>query len=195
MRIIGGLARGLRLKSPHQGPGIKPTMDRVREAIFNSIEPLMGTTVVDLFSGSGALGLEACSRQADRVAWFESQRSLCKIIEENARRVAKSMGSAMPEHTVYSSDVLAAPRVLSQWQPDIILADPPYNPNDKQKGSLELLTNDAFHEWAGDALLVMEQSKHNPLDPQCLRLWEIIRQKKYGNQLVYYLKGRTKAST
>ncbi|OVE77697.1 16S rRNA (guanine(966)-N(2))-methyltransferase RsmD [bacterium F16] len=188
MRIIGGLARGLQLKSPHQGAGIKPTMDRVREAIFNSIEPIMGKTIVDLFSGSGALGLEACSRQADRVAWFEMERSLCKIIGENIQRVTKSLGDAMPENTVFQSDILAAPRLLPHWQPDIILADPPYNPNDKQKGSLELLTNQAFHDWAGDALLIMEQSKHNPLDPQCLKLWHVARQKKYGNQLVYYLK-------
>jgi len=190
MRIIGGLARGLQLKSPHEGPGIKPTMDRVREAVFNSLEPIMGLTVVDLFSGSGALGLEACSRQADRVAWFEKERSLCRIIDENVKRVSKSLGEAMPEHKVYQSDVLSCPRLLSHWEPDIILADPPYNPNAKQKGSSELLTDTAFHDWAGDALLVMEQSKHNPLSPDCLKLWEVVRQKKYGNQLVYYLKAR-----
>ena len=98
MRIIGGLARGIQLKSPHEGPGIKPTMDRVREAIFNSQEPIMGKTVVDLFSGSGALGLEAMSRQADRVAWVEQKRSLCKIIEENIKQRRSAAEGA--EHLV-----------------------------------------------------------------------------------------------
>jgi 16S rRNA (guanine(966)-N(2))-methyltransferase RsmD len=190
MRIIGGLARGIQLKSPHDGPGIKPTMDRVREAIFNSIEPIMGMTVVDLFAGSGALGLEACSRQADRVAWFETQRSLCNVIEESSKRVAKSMGDAMPEHKVYQSDVLMAPRALANWSPDVILADPPYNPTDKQRGSIDLLTNESIREWAGDGLLIMEQSKYNPMSAECLKLWRVVKQKPYGNQLVYYLRGR-----
>ena len=190
MRIIGGLARGIQIKSPRSGPGIKPTMDRVREAIFNSIEPIVGKTVVDLFSGSGALGLEACSRQADRVAWFEMDRALCRTIEESALRVSKSMGDAMPEHKVWHADVLMVSRLIGDWRPDVVLADPPYNPNDEQKGSTHLLTCVHFREWAGDALLIMEQSKYNPLSPECLDLWRIQKQKTYGNQLVYYMYGK-----
>ncbi len=150
----------------------------------------MGKTVVDLFAGSGALGLEACSRQADRVAWFEHQRSLCKIIEENIKRVAKSVGDAMPENQLFSADILMVPSLLANWKPDLIFADPPYNPNDKQKGSIDLLQDKKFHEWAGDAMLIMEQSKHNPLDPRCAVLWKIERQRAYGNQLVYFLRAK-----
>ncbi|OVE82509.1 hypothetical protein BVY04_00745 [bacterium M21] len=188
MRIIGGLARGINLKSPPAGDGIKPTMDRVRESVFNTLEPLMGATVVDLFACTGALGLEAASRQADRVAWFEHKRSLCKVIDENIRRVSKSMGDAMPENKLYPADVLMAPKLLSHWTPDIIFADPPYNPNDQQKGSIDLLSDDGIHDWAGDALMIMEQSKRNPLHPNCMGLWKVVRQKVYGNQLVYYLR-------
>ena len=71
---------------------------------------------------------------------------------------------------------------------DLVFADPPYNPLDHEKGSYELLQNSEFQDWAKDALVVMEQSKHNPLDPSCLDYWDIIRHKKYGNQLVYYFR-------
>ena len=194
MRIIGGYAAGVHLDSPVKGPGYKPTMDRVREAIFSSLEPWLDLTVVDLFSCSGALGLEALSRGAGKVAWFEQDRKNVRIIEKNLKRVEPTLQQEA-EAKVFHTDVMKAPRLLASWQPDIILADPPYNPNDKQKGSLDLLTNEAFSTWAGDAILVMEQSKHNPLDTVCLKTWEALRVKKYGNNLVYYLRARASSST
>ena len=186
MRVIGGYASGVTLNSPVEGPGYKPTMDRVREAIFSSLEPWLGQTVVDLFACSGALGLEALSRGADKVAWVELDRRNVKVIEDNLALVKPYVEEEV-ETRVIGGDVLSVPSLLSGWQPDVILADPPYNPNDAQKGSTELLTDEAFHAWAGEAILVMEQSKRNPLDPECLRLWEPVKMKKYGGNLVYYL--------
>ena len=187
MRIIAGYARGVRLKSPPST--VKPTMDRVREAIFSKLGDIDGYTVVDFFAGSGALGLEAFSRGAERVAWIEKERRHSKVIEENLEIVKGSIPEP-GQATVYTTDVLMGARLLSDWECDIIFADPPYNPNKKQKGSFELLTDPTFHEWAGDAQLVMEQSKHNPLDQECLKLWEIDWFRQYGNNNVYFLSAK-----
>ncbi len=191
MRIIGGYAAGIQLKSPPAG--VKPTMDRVREAIFASLEPLCGLTVVDLFAGSGALGLEACSRGAARIAWVEHQPRHVRIINENLERLRRAL-TEVPQMQVFQADVLMTPKLLAAWRPDIILADPPYNPRPDQKGSVELLSDKDFHAWAGDALLIIEQSKHNPLPPACLELWQITRHRAYGNNLVYHLQPNFPAS-
>ncbi|MCJ8329079.1 MAG: RsmD family RNA methyltransferase [Lentisphaeria bacterium] len=187
MRIIGGYAAGLQLKSPPDG--VKPTMDRVREAVFSSLEPIEGLCIVDLFAGSGALGFEAFSRAAGQVAWFEQDPARVKALKENLEKLKDFIDDEdHGEHKVFCGDILSAAKILSHWKPDIILADPPYNPLDHEKGSYELLQNSEFQDWAKDALVVMEQSKHNPLDPSCLDYWDIIRHKKYGNQLVYYFR-------
>ncbi len=186
MRIIGGYASGVQLSSPLEGPGYKPTMDRVREAVFSSLEPWIGQTVVDLFACSGALGLEALSRGAEQVAWVELDRRNVKVIEQNVALVA-SYVDAEVQTRVIGGDVLAVPELLKDWQPDVILADPPYNPTAEQKGSTELLTDESFQQWAGSSILVIEQSSRNPLDEECLRLWEPVKMKKYGTNLVYYL--------
>ena len=187
MRIIGGQAGGLQLTSPPAG--VKPTMDRVREAIFSSIEPVQGLTIVDLFAGSGALGFEAISRGAARVAWVEQDGSHVRSLKDNLARVKQHL-DPLPEMKVFQADVMKAPSLLADWQADIILADPPYNPTRAQKGSDELLTDPAFHKWAGQAPVIMEQSVHNPLEPACLELWQLENFKTYGNNLLYYLRAK-----
>ena len=190
MRIIGGYAAGINIESPVAGPGYKPTMDRVRQAIMSSLEPLLGLTVVDLFACSGALGLEALSRGAARVAWVEIDGRNIRIIKANLDRVLPAVHGT-PETRVLKADVLLAPKLLAEWRPDVILADPPYNPESHQKGSLNLLADDEFCRWAGAALIVMEQSKHNPLDERCLARWQVERERAYGTNLVYYLRTRS----
>lgn len=187
MRIIGGYAAGIALESPVAGPGYKPTMDRVRQAILASLEPLLDLTVVDLFACSGALGLEALSRGAARVAWVEADGRNVRVIQANLERV-RPLVHGTPEVRVLKADVLLAPQLLAAWQPDVILADPPYTPEPHQKGALELLTDAAFGRWAGGALVVIEQSRHHPLDGRCLAHWQVARERAYGTNLVYYLR-------
>src|SRR6266849_10548934 len=82
MRIIAGTRRGHRLVSP-KGLDTRPTGDRVREAAFNLIGPVEGAVVLDLFAGSGAMGLEALSRGAERAVFVESDRDAVRAIEAN----------------------------------------------------------------------------------------------------------------
>jgi 16S rRNA (guanine966-N2)-methyltransferase len=104
-RIISGTARGLRLETP-RGDRTRPTSDRVREALFSAIESwagsLHGLRVLDLYAGSGAVGLEAWSRGADAVTFVESDRRTADLIRRNARaltgaRVIVERGSRSPE--------------------------------------------------------------------------------------------------
>ena len=141
-RIIGGTARGRRLKTP-TGEATRPTSDRVREALFSSLEAelgsLTGLRVLDLYAGSGALGLEAVSRGAQVLTSVESDRRTARLVQDNARE----LGFAMVE-------VVALPvaRFLAQ-QPraayDLVLVDPPYAVAEVELGQvLHLLTS---HGW------------------------------------------------
>jgi 16S rRNA (guanine966-N2)-methyltransferase len=86
MRIIAGTRRGARIAAP-KGLATRPTGDRVREAAFNLIGPVEGATVLDLFAGSGAMGLEALSRGAEKVTFVESDRLACRTISENLEKL------------------------------------------------------------------------------------------------------------
>jgi 16S rRNA (guanine(966)-N(2))-methyltransferase RsmD len=86
MRIIAGTRRGARIAAP-KGLATRPTGDRVREAAFNLIGPVEGATVLDLFAGSGAMGLEALSRGAEKVTFVESERLACRTISENLEKL------------------------------------------------------------------------------------------------------------
>lgn len=122
MRIIAGSLKGRRLASPAWA-GLRPTSDKLRETLFNILGPrIEGARVLDLFAGTGAVGLEALSRGAAQVIAVESDRRAVALI---ARNVAAC--GAPADYTIHSGDVLAA---LAQLRParafDIVFLDPPY---------------------------------------------------------------------
>ena len=120
MRVISGRARGTVLKTP-EGMQTRPTADRVKEALFSILQfELPGTHVLDLFGGTGQLGIEAISRGAQSAVFVDAGEPACKLIKENLRR-AKMEG----EGRVVRSDYL---QYLSQCREtfDIIFLDPPY---------------------------------------------------------------------
>ena len=88
MRITGGIAKGQQLKVPRKGP-VRPTTDRVREAIFSMVPPLTDqwSRGLDLYAGTGALGIEALSRNAEWVDFVDNQPKCCAIIKQNLRRL------------------------------------------------------------------------------------------------------------
>src|SRR5438874_12386030 len=100
MRIIAGDHRGARIFAP-KGRDTRPTSDRVREAAFNLIGPVDGAAVLDLYAGSGAMGLEALSRGAERAVFVESDRDACRAIERNLDKLRLKA-------TLICGDVLAA---------------------------------------------------------------------------------------
>ncbi len=121
MRVTGGTARDTPLRSPRR-PGVRPTMDRVRSALFNILAPLgvEDATVVDMFAGTGSLGIEALSRGAAHVDFVEASTEQCADIEANL--VAAKVGDRA---TVHSLTVQRSLEVLLQPY-DIVLMDPPY---------------------------------------------------------------------
>src|SRR5437764_14513064 len=122
MRVVAGTARGRALRAP-KGHDIRPTSDRVREAVFNSLTSLdavEGATVYDLFAGTGAMGIEALSRGAAQVTFVDHDRTAVASIEANL--AATGLGG--PAATVVRADV---GRWLATAPPaDLAVVDPPY---------------------------------------------------------------------
>ena len=120
MRVITGKARGVQLKTP-DGLKTRPTTDRVKEALFSIIHfDLPGAEVLDLFGGTGQLGIEAISRGAKRAVFVDSGDAACKLIRENLKRARMEQ-----EGRVVRSDYLEYLGKCRE-QYDIIFLDPPY---------------------------------------------------------------------
>jgi 16S rRNA (guanine966-N2)-methyltransferase len=121
VRIIAGSRKGARISAP-KGLETRPTGDRVREAAFMLIGPVDGGSVLDLYAGSGAMGLEALSRGADRAVFVESSRDACRTIERNLDKL-RLTGAAVLCTDVGSA--LAA-EAAARRRYDLVLLDPPY---------------------------------------------------------------------
>ena len=120
MRVISGRARGVRLKTP-EGMQTRPTADRVKEALFSILQfELPGKKILDLFGGTGQLGIEAISRGAKETVFVDQSDKACKLIRENLR-----LAKMEDEGRVIRSDYLAFLRSTKE-KFDIILLDPPY---------------------------------------------------------------------
>jgi 16S rRNA (guanine966-N2)-methyltransferase len=118
VRIIAGSRRGHRIDAP-KGEATRPTSDRVRENAFNLIGPVDGASVLDLFAGSGAMGLEALSRGAASAVFVESSRDACRTIDANLRKLRL-------DATVLCQDALRA-LAVERGAYDLVLCDPPYD--------------------------------------------------------------------
>ena len=125
MRIVGGEHRGARIFAP-KGKDTRPTTDRVREAAFNLIGPVDGATVLDLFAGSGAMGLEALSRGAASATFVEDDREAVRSIERNLEKLSVTGAK------VVQRDVLQA-LATERRTYDLVLCDPPYGYADHER--------------------------------------------------------------
>ena len=124
MRVISGKYRGRRLKGP-DGFEMRPTGDRLKESLFSILSPkLPDAVMLDCFSGSGAIGVEALSRGARQVVFIESSSASCRLIRENLKLCGIATGAR-----IIREDIFAALRALSRngFQADIIFFDPPYD--------------------------------------------------------------------
>jgi 16S rRNA (guanine966-N2)-methyltransferase len=177
-RIIAGTARGRRLRVP--ASGTRPTADRVREAMFASLDHLLGGLsglhVLDLYAGSGALGLEAVSRGAARAVLVESDRRTAAIARQNAQVVAAGRVEVV---TARVGAYLAASPVPF----DLVLADPPYAVTDAQVD--ELVARLAAGWLAPGGVVVVERARAGPGPswPTGLRL---VREATYGGTSLWY---------
>ncbi len=154
-RIIGGTAGGRRLRTP-RGDLTRPTSDRVREALFSAVASALGTWdglhVLDLYAGSGALGLEARSRGATAVTLVEQDRRTAALIRQNAREVDLEAGVEVVAGAV-ARHLAGSPAAAY----DLVLCDPPYAlPRAEVETDLRALTAPGW--LAEGALVVVERS-------------------------------------
>jgi 16S rRNA (guanine966-N2)-methyltransferase len=184
MRVIAGLAGGIRLAVPKTD--VRPTMDRVKAAIFSSLgERIVGARVLDLFAGTGALGIEALSRGAASAVFVEESREAAAAIEQNFIRT--KLRGRMRSQEVFS--FLHASNGIERF--DLIFADPPY---EKTKAGGEftrmLLDEPKLSELLEpDGVFVLEKRPEEQL--MSPGLWTIARQKRYGATEVLFLRHPT----
>ena len=176
MRIISGAARGIPLLAGDE-KAVRPTTDRIKETLFNLLGPMDDKVVVDLFAGSGALGLEALSRGATKVFFIEKNRRTCQVIEKNLAKVSKSLSHEF-QAEVICADYQSLTSRLShlKGQVDMILADPPYDDNSAM--ALDLLKDPELAEWGTGALLFLEHVSNMTLKPSEFS-WKMIKRKDF----------------
>ena len=180
MRVIAGSAGGIQLEVPKRG--VRPTMDRVKAAIFSSLaDKVIGARVLDLFAGSGGLGIEALSRGAASCLFVDHDRQAITTIERNLNK-AKVEGKTR-QHNVF--DFVQRADSLGKF--DLIFADPPYEQMESgEKYTDMLLGSEALRSLvADDGAFVLEKRPEEKV-PE-LQLWNLIRQKAYGATEVLFL--------
>ena len=189
MRIIGGTAAGLLLKVP-KGYDVRPTPDLVRQAVFNSLgERVGGARVLDLFSGSGALGLECLSRGASRVTSVEKTHRHAEMIRQNLAATHLSRESL----ELRAQDVFVALHQLAaaHEQFDLILADPPYGEKNIGHRSTSLAQKlldvpEPLSLLAQDGLFVLGHTKRDTLSLPAT--WVEIKTLKHGDSWMRFLR-------
>lgn len=178
-RIVAGSVGGRRIEVPAKGT--RPTSDKVREALFNALEAVVeveGCRVLDLYGGSGALGLEALSRGAGAALFVESDRRAAQLL----RRNVAALGFANAR--VRQSGVEAALLAPADEPSDVVLADPPYDLDGKRlRGVLEALV---AHGWtAPGSVVVVERSARDDVPDWPLPL-RGTRTRRYGETAVHW---------
>jgi 16S rRNA (guanine966-N2)-methyltransferase len=167
VRVIAGELRGRKLVAP-AGAGTRPTADRVREALFSILGDIGGARVLDLYAGSGALGIEALSRGAREAAFVDSSREAVAAIRENLEKLGI-------EGSVHRRDALAW-LAAAQGTPafDLVFVDPPY---DSALLNAPLLAEQLPPVLSPDAVIVTESDKRSPLELP----FELLRERTYGD--------------
>lgn len=174
MRIISGKARGTNIISP-EGESTRPTLDRVREAIFSMLfDATTGAVVLDLFAGSGAMGLESLSRGAVRVDFVDSDSKACDVVRRN---IAKTRLTDADVHNCDFKRFLQT----TNTKYDLIFLDPPYEAGFYNEALDLIIKGDLL---ASGGIIVAESNS------DCLECagFEVFRMRKYGKVFVYILK-------
>ena len=180
MRVIAGAAGGIRLDVPKTD--VRPTMDRVKAAIFSSLgQEIINARVLDLFAGTGALGIEALSRGAASALFVEENAQAIAAIERNLKRT-KLQGA------IRRQDVFAFLRSSQSRQPfEIIFADPPYEKTKSGGEFTTLLLEDPqlAEMLARSGIFVLEKRPAERMPPT--PLWNVTRARAYGATEVLFL--------
>jgi len=177
MRVTGGSLKGRKLRAPREGA--RPTSDRVREALFARIDP-EGAAVLDLYAGTGALGIEALSRGAERVAFVERSARCAEVLRQNL----ESLELAGRCEVVVAETLRALSRLGERGRRfDLVLLDPPYA-SDEATGALAALARSEL--LPEGAMVVLESSRRRP--PAAVEGLERIDERRYGDTLITRLR-------
>ncbi len=181
MRVIAGSAGGIQLDVPKRG--VRPTMDRVKAAIFSSLaDKIIGEKILDLFAGSGALGIEALSRGAASVLFVEEDRQSIAAIEKNLAKT-NLQGRVRPQEVF---EFLRRSPLTETF--GIIFADPPYEKTKSgERFTKKILGNERLAQFLQpDGVFVLEKRPGERL-PE-MELWNVVRAKTYGATEVLFLR-------
>lgn len=179
LRIVSGSAKGRKLKGPKKST-IRPAAARVRKSLFEILSPLEGKIVLDLFAGTGSMGMEALSKGAEEVTFVDNDRHAVSLLFENLTR-----SGFLPQSYIMKKPALQAIAWLSQKgkRYDLIFLDPPYNKG-YVDSSLEKLKEYPLLEKNG-----MVVCEHSPQEkPTIFSGLEVADERKYGQTLVTMLK-------
>ena len=182
MRVVGGSAKGHRLKGAVV-PGVRPTSERARSAIFNVLSPwqLQDSRVLDLFAGTGSLGIEALSRGAAWADFVERNRRQCQVLQANLETTG--FGEQSRAHCAEAGKVL--PSLPGPYE--LILLDPPYKMERLDEFMAALAATPGLVAEAG--IVVVGHSRHISLNKEYEQL-ELFSDRRYGDNLVdFYRKG------
>ena len=180
MRICGGEAKGRTLIFTSRSTQ-RPTTDFLREALFNVLKRQENESFLDLFAGSGSVGLEAASRGAKHIAFVEKTKLLVDILRKNIATCGYE-----EKCLIIHADIHLALKNLSIRKScyDVIFADPPYN-----EGFLGETLNTLYKNpvWEGNSLIVLQHSIREPL-PQLAEGWHVADQRKYGDNVLTFIR-------
>lgn len=181
MRIISGKARGIKLNTL-EGLNTRPTLDRVKESLFNIITPnLQDAVVLDLFAGSGALGLESISRGAKSAVLCDCSKDACKIIKQNIEKT--HFASQIDLYNIGYEECLKKCKDIIF---DIIFIDPPYNTN-YAANSVKLIVE--YKVINKDSIIILETDDKQRIIEEIKKIdIEIYDIRKYGRVNLIFLK-------
>ena len=184
MRIIGGEARGRQIRLP-RGCRIRPTADRVKESLFGILHQLEGSSFLDLFAGSGNVGLEALSRGARSAVLVEKDPRLAAAIRSNLRLLGMDSRAE-----VINTDVERGIRGLAKRAErfDLLFADPPYDEGFVPEIMKWLERGNLLDK---NGIVVLQHSVREALEGSCPQALVIADQRRYGDTMLSFLKNRT----
>ena len=181
MRVISGKARGLKLNTP-KNDDVRPTTDRVKESLFNMINSyIMDSDILDLFAGTGSLGIECLSRGANQCIFVDNSKESINIVKSNIKKARVEN-----ESIVLNLDFKSAINSLSlkNKQFDVIFMDPPYYKNMFSDALSAVDNNNLLKE---DGIIVVEHDTVDKFPDNMGRLYKS-REKKYGNTTLTFYK-------
>ncbi|NDL66878.1 16S rRNA (guanine(966)-N(2))-methyltransferase RsmD [Anaerotalea alkaliphila] len=185
MRVIAGKARRLALVAP-KGDKVRPTTDRTKETLFNILAPLLRDSIVlDVFSGSGAIGIEALSRGAKKAYFIENDPEAQACIRENLSRTGlEAQGEILPYDFARALDILKGRQV----QADLVFLDPPYGKGLEEQAIGRILGNGLL---APEGTLVCESAEDTGFSfLEAFPPWEVEREKRFKTNKFTWVKGK-----